>query len=109
MQVTYSEKARESREGYALLQRATERLEEIVRRSLDPVTAEWDRTQDDGEPLYTLRLADWSGSATVDFRPKDLGDSGRLDNRLYRVWDELLEIRSHKLLERLRGSGESEE
>jgi hypothetical protein len=100
MNVTYTDKAKQG--GFALLQQATRYLEEVLGRSVETVKAEWDRTEDaDGRSLYTLRLSDWSGSVSASFTPDELQSLSRSRIPLYRLWDELLQVRSHKQLEEL--------
>jgi hypothetical protein len=43
MNVVYSDRARQAGERFALLQDATEQLEETIRSYPGPVKAEWDR------------------------------------------------------------------
>ncbi len=101
MKVSYSEKAKERGEGFALLQQVTERLEEVVRRFSGEVKAEWDRTDRNGHSLYTLRLSDRADSASASFAPEELRPSHELQIRLYRLWDALLKARSERLLQEL--------
>ncbi|HKB05878.1 MAG TPA: hypothetical protein VKD90_27025 [Gemmataceae bacterium] len=96
--VIYTDRVKQDPEEYAALQAATEILEEVSTRSGESVTAEWDKTSDPhGGPAYVLRLSDWSGSATAIFAPKNLELSNLLWARMYRLWGDLLENRSHRL------------
>src|SRR5438270_12959074 len=100
MNVTYSEKARQDGEAYALLQQATKRLEEVLGRSAGLVKAEWDRAAgEEGRPVYTLRISDGTDSATATFPPDDLRTPSYLLFGLYRLWDDVLRARSHRHLE----------
>jgi hypothetical protein len=103
MNVTYRDGAGERGEGHRLLQQATARLEEVVGSSAGQVQAEWNRTKDSrGRTIYTLRLSDWTGTVSADFAPDEL-QSSSLRYRLLRLWGDLLQVRSHKLLEGLTG------
>lgn len=109
MRVIYHDRAKQWGEGYALLQQATKRLEEIVGHSEDLVTAEWDRTQDaQGRVVFTLRLADWSGWVTAVFAPEELESASHLRSRFYSLLGDLLQIRSTKQLQELMGSGQGD-
>src|SRR5438105_2796284 len=107
MDVIYSDAVKKSAESYALLRQITERLEEVIGKTAEPVKAEWDRGEDgQGRPLYTLRLSDWTGKVSASFAPEELQPSTHLRFRLYQLWGDLLQIRSHKYLDALRGSGD---
>ena len=103
MNVTYSDSAKENKEEFALLEQATKRLEEVRGHSDDLVTAEWDRRQDQHrQPVYTLRLSDWSGTVSASFTPEEL----RARVLLYRLLGKLLQARVDKQLQALGDSGE---
>jgi hypothetical protein len=111
MEVIYSDRARQDRKGYALMQKATKLLEESVRASPDrtPIVAEWDRLEEERGVLYTLRLSDFAGEATMTFSPEELEGGTQTELRLYKVLGDLLRIRSHRLLEKvLQNSGPEE-
>lgn len=109
MNVLYTAKAKQWNEGTALLDQATRRLEEVLGPAADRVTAEWDRAEDQkGRLVYTLRISDWTGSATASFAPDELGSPTHMRVRLNRLWGDLLQARSHKQLEELQGAGGSE-
>jgi hypothetical protein len=110
MNVTYSDKAKQSGEGFSLLQQATSRLEEILGRSAGLVEAAWDRTEDDkGHPLYTLRISAWTDSAAASFTPEELVAPRDVRLRLRFLWDDLLRARNHKQLEKLQAMDSSED
>jgi hypothetical protein len=110
MNVTYTEKARQWGEGFTRLQQVTTRLEEVAGPSASLVKAEWDRREDPkGRALYTLRLSDWSGAVSADFAPDEL-TSRDVRYRLIRLWGDLLQVRSHKQLQKLTsGTDQTEE
>jgi hypothetical protein len=107
MNVTYTEKARQKSEDFALLQRATNWLQEVVGPSASQATVEWDRNEDDkSHPLYTLKISDRPDAASASFDRDELAGGSLLRYRLSRVWDDLLQARSHRLLDELmRGNG----
>ncbi len=109
-EVAYRSGIREAAGLRTLAEQATKSLEEMLGRESPTVSAEWDRAEDArGQDVVTLRLSDWTGSATAAFEPKELESPTRLERRLRRVWGELLRIRSHKLLDDLLSSGNGEE
>jgi hypothetical protein len=109
MNIIYQDRAKQWREGYALLEQVTRRLEEVVGQSADPVTAEWDRAEDaQGHLVFTLRLSDWAGSVTGVFAPEELASSSHMRSRFYRLWGDLLQIRSSKQLQELMGGRQAD-
>lgn len=101
MKVIYSDKARQGGEGATLLQEATKRLDEVLGPSADRVTAEWDRKDDNGHALYTLRISDQTESATASLAPDELTSPALLRMRLHLLWGDLLQERNHKELQEL--------
>jgi hypothetical protein len=110
MNVIYHEKAKEWREGYPLMEEATERLEEIVARAVDPVEVEWDSEEDkQGRRVYTLKLRDFAGEVKDSFTREELMRVNERHGRVYRLIGELLRIRDHRLGDQLReGNGEED-
>jgi hypothetical protein len=103
MKVVYTEKAKQRGEGLALVQHATQRLEEIV-PSTGPVVAEWDRTEDHtGRPRYLLKLSGFDSEVRDEFAPDELASDPEMGVRLSRLWGDLLQVRSHKLIQELIG------
>jgi hypothetical protein len=102
MNVTYTERAKNPSETFALLQQATQKLDDVVGRSSATLSAEWDRTEDTkGRPWYTLHITDFADSAQTSFAPDHLKPSYDLQFRLYRLWDHLLQARGERLLQEL--------
>jgi hypothetical protein len=100
-QVIYSDRVKQSPD-FSAIEAATLKLEEIVRRYADEVTAEWDRPDDfRNTKIFTLRLADWSGAATVIITREELQSEQLLRGRQLQVWGDLLQIRSHRILEQM--------
>src|SRR5205809_88795 len=109
MNVTYSEKARQSHDGLVLLEQAIPRLEEAIGPAAARVKAEWDRTEDEkGRPLYPLRISDGRDSAIRSFAPEELRSPTRLQFLLTRLWGDLLQARNHRELDDLQGTNGSE-
>ncbi len=103
MNVIYSDEVRNEGE----LQRATKVLEEVIGRSFEKYTAEWDKTADgNGRSNFRLRLSDRTGEIRAEFAPAEFQNQSHLRRRLIRLWGDLLEIRSHKLLDDLMGDAE---
>jgi hypothetical protein len=110
MNVTYSDKLKQSADLFPLVRQATEELEKVVAPPPDLGTlvgerpsAEWDYEQDEnGQSGVILRLSDWSGSVVEHFTQKELADHDYLSGRLIRLWGDLLQIRSHKQLLKVR-------
>jgi hypothetical protein len=95
MNVNNSDRAKQGKEGFALLQEVTKRLEEMVRKSIAKVTADWDRVEDEkGHSLYTLRISDGTHSAQTQFTLAQLKFTVYWEGWLFRIWDELLAKRS---------------
>jgi hypothetical protein len=110
MNVTYSEKVRQSPETYALLQQATTGLEEAIGPSAGSIRAEWDQTEDEKhQPRYTLRISDPKVSATASLDLEELTRPSFRKFRLLRIWSDLLMARSHKQQDDLQGTNGSED
>jgi hypothetical protein len=102
MNVEYSDKAKQSNQDHALLQQATQYLQEVPGASAETIKGEWDRTQDaKGRPLYTLRISDWSATATASFAPDELSNPHHMIFRMNDLWGDLLQARNHKQLQAL--------
>lgn len=91
------------------LRSATERvnpwLGEVLKPSPEPVAAEWDRaTVGAGDERVVLRLRDFAGGVTGVFAPSDFNDRVRTELRFYMLFSDLLQIRTHRLLQDLSGS-----
>jgi hypothetical protein len=87
---------------YTLAKKATELLGEVPGSNPWLVTAEWDRGEDDrSRAVVTLRLSDYTGSVTGVFDPKELESPSQTRKRLYRLWGDLLQARSHRQLQDL--------
>jgi hypothetical protein len=105
--IVYSEKLEKSRDLFARAQEGSEILRDLVGNSAADIEAEWDLTNDErGRPLLTLRISDWTGSATTAFSPVEIGNLSHIEGRLNRLWGDLLQVRSHKLLQELQSPGD---
>jgi hypothetical protein len=104
MNVIHTNHAAQGEGSLALVKPATEILEEVVGPSSERVKVEWNRTEDArGRPLYSLRLSDGTDSVSATFAASELRCSTHLHYRMVRLWGDLLQLRSHKLLEDLTG------
>jgi hypothetical protein len=102
MNVIYSEKARQSSEGYALLQQATKYLEEELGKAVDRVRVEWDRQDDNnGHSSFILRLFDPPDSISRSFTLADLRATKDLQLELNWLWDDLLQEKIERQLREL--------
>ena len=103
MNVDYTDRAKQAGEHLQLLHQATGELKEILGSAQDSVCAQWDQVEDErGRSLYSLKLSDFSGEAETRFAPEDLRGGPHRTFRLARLCNELLRIRTHKLMEALR-------
>jgi len=104
MTVTYTAAA-ESAEHFALLQAASNQLEEVLGSSTGLVSARWDRKADArGRVVYTLNLKDPFGEVTGEFAPTELTSNHQMDFRLYRLWGDLLRFQTAKYLQEITGN-----
>jgi hypothetical protein len=101
-QTTYREGIQQVANHFGLVQKATALLEEVLSQSTEVVTAEWDQGTDAlGRPVIILRLSDFAGSVTGTFEPSELDSFKHARSRLRDLYDDLLQIRTGKLLARL--------
>ena len=108
MNVVYREKAQP--EEAQVLEQATEWLKEALENTSAPVEAEWDQVEDDhGRSAHRLKLRDFAGQVEARFAPQDLQRTNHLRVRVYKLLGQLLDIRNHELLRRLRGANREEE
>ena len=91
-----------------MFQQANKLLEEVLRRATASIEVQWDRVEDArGRTLYELKLSDWIGSVSTRFTPSELRSPSDLNYWLIRLCGDLLQIRSHHLLEVLTSGVES--
>jgi len=81
--------------------RATRLLKAELGPSAGLVTARWSQPQGD-RGRVVLEISDWTGSAEDSFGREELATSPRLADRLHRLWGDLLQVRSHKQMERVK-------
>ena len=63
---------------------------------------EWEIINDpSGNRRYLLRLSDYTGQVKDEFTPYELRSPRQMRGRLLHLWGDLLQISSHKLLEKL--------
>ena len=102
MNVTYTEKAKQSVEHFALLQKATKRMEEALKDATGLETAVWDLTEDGkGGPLYVLRLKDSISEVTGRLASDEIQSPAQTSFRVYRLYGKLLQNRTQKQLDKL--------
>jgi hypothetical protein len=89
----------------ALVRRANELLEAELGRSSHLVSASWSLACDErGRPLLRLVISDSTGRAETAFAPDGLRDDWRTQGRMIRLWGDLLQVRSHKLLDEIQAA-----
>jgi hypothetical protein len=109
MNVAYSDRAKQVREYFELLQQVTERLKEVLGPSQDVVRAQWDQVEDDrGRSLYSLKISDFTGEVEATFTPEELQRGTHIRVKLYKLWGDLLQARNHKQREALQGGANDE-
>lgn len=109
MNVVYHKEAQKNEADYATLQAATKHLTNLLEGAMDPVDIEWDRVKDDrGRPVYVLKLQDFSGSVERRFGAEELTSFPQLLFHVRGLFQELLKIRTHKLMEPIRRNGSRE-
>jgi hypothetical protein len=80
---------------------ATQLFGQTVGHSASLLDLRWDKGLDDrGRPIIRLTLKDWTGEVKAVFSPSDLAADAVLA-RFYKLYGDLLQIRSHKQLEHL--------
>lgn len=86
----------------ALVRRANELLELELGRSSHQVSASWSLAHNErGRPFLRLEISDWTGRAETTFAPDELKSDGHTQGQMIRLWGDLLQIRSHKLLDEI--------
>ena len=96
----------QKKELLSLIEKRIEQLEEVVSSFAPDVSAEWDCGEGSGvHQVVTLRLSDWAGSVIAVFDPKELESPSHARERFNVLWGHLLQVRGHKILERLTGAG----
>jgi len=109
-EVVYGHRIRQVKDLLARAQERTAQLEELLGQSASLVSGEWDRSEDaQGRPVVTLRLWDFTGSVTTVFDPKELESSAHMNQRLYRLWGDLLQVRSQEQLRELQEAASAED
>ncbi len=100
--LTYTENLKQSKQLFDQAQQATALLTEVLGRGANRASVEWDCGKDaNGHDLLILRIADSSVSESAVFAPSELRDAGDLRWRLNRLWGDVLQKVSHKLLDKL--------
>lgn len=84
---------------YRGVARANEILEAESGPSADEAKADWSLGADEQDrPLLTLTLSDFMGAVPARFAPGELGDEESLRVRLHRLWGDLLQVRTGRLI-----------
>jgi hypothetical protein len=81
---------------------ATQVLGQAIGHSASLTKIRWDKDLDEQRrAVLRLNLADWTGKVEALFSPEELVDEDKLRARFYKLYGDLLQIRSHKQLEEL--------
>ena len=87
------------------IDRANEQLDVELGRSSDLVSGSWLLTQDDRDrTVVLLTISDWTGQVESRFAPDELRNEWHMQGRLIRLWGDLLQIRSHRLLDEIQAA-----
>jgi hypothetical protein len=101
-EVMISDAIRGDAELNAAVERATEILRRVIRRSGEPPTAEWTLQHDEQErPCLKLRLSGPTAAVEACFLREDLRDTERLEVRLASLWSDLTQLRVDRELQKL--------
>jgi hypothetical protein len=83
---------------------ATRTLGRMVGDSSRLLRIRWDKAIDErNRPLARMKLQDWTGEVEASFSHRDLTDESALRDKFYKIYGDLLQIRSHKQLDELLG------
>jgi len=107
MNVTYTDRVQDWPEAFALAQKATERLAEILKEDVDEVSGEWDTAEGERGPELSLRVRDADGEAENQIRLNELREKPRTSIFLYGLWGDLLHHRSKKILQQILANAEN--
>jgi len=92
------------------VRRATELLEAELGPSSGLVSASWLLLNDDrGRPILRLAIWDWTGRVEAVFSPDEIKDAWHIQGRMIRLWGDLLQVRSHKLLDEMQAAAASQQ
>ena len=114
MNVQYMPGIQSWAEGFKLIQQATRRLEEILGSSAGLVTVHWESMTDaKGRPRYRLTLRGFTAEVSTVFTPDELRNPLSMEVGLYRLWGDMIQVRSDQQHERVKAligqfSGEQE-
>lgn len=105
MEVTYTDRVKQWPE-YELIEQATNQLDGMLGPvSSSLLTGIWDWTKDEkNRDLLTLKLKDDAGEVLGKFAPDELRSPTQMSFRLSRLWGDLLQAQSERLLKQLSGS-----
>ncbi len=90
MKINYTDNVKQWPEGFELVQKATNRLEEVIGPANAPfMSGEWDRTEGEkGQKQFTLHLKNPDGEVTSRFDLDDLQNPHLLSSRMHNLWNE---------------------
>jgi hypothetical protein len=88
----------------AKAEHATRLFEDVAGPSAAHMNASWIEFKDNnGRVILKIQVRDpWTEQATADFAPAELAQDDHLRGRFYRLWGDLLQSQSGKLVRELR-------
>ena len=105
MNVIYHDTIKSNPELFPLARQATAILEENVSPSGSSADVEWDA---EGQPPHwkvSLKIRYGGAEVAALFQPTAMKDADRMGLRLTRLWGDVLEKQSHKMLQELLEGG----
>lgn len=106
----YRDKAKLWGEGYAMIEKASELLKDVLDPYSDRVSVDWDRMEDEhGQSLYTMTLRYPPEMVQKSFTPEELQAPSDLWRPFSRLWQDLLRAREGRLWKELRALDDKEE
>jgi hypothetical protein len=103
MKINVPEEIRRNPALNSVVDRAIHILADEVGPSASLVQADWSMAKDErSQTVVELKLSDYTGSAQSRFVPEEMANLSLLRIRLHRLWEDLLQVRSGKQVERLK-------
>lgn len=103
MNIVYSDRAKQVKSDFQLLEEITGKLKEVLAPARDEVAVRWSRVEDERDGShYSLKISDATGEAEATFTPEELRKEPHMRVMLYKLWGQLLQARNRKLMEALK-------
>lgn len=109
MKITYEPELARRSDLVEIAKAASVVVEQAIGPPAERVTATWGIQSDErGRANMELSIADWSGHATTRFRTEELQPPEQARLRFIRLWGDLLEQASKRLMQELETVGAEE-